>query len=211
MREHRRARAEGDAAADAAAPSRHPQGFPATTWSQAHRARPGPSLRPDRSAAQGPCAAPTGTGGRHNGTSGNPSVRTLNEAMAMRSSVMASGNAVSVPGPLRGRCDDSTGGHCTVTFWRDVMTGRPPPSSMASRAISSSSLSFAYTPAFLGNFLVPKTIDVGAGQRARAGDPDQRDFARPVRDPAQRHGAASLQALVDAHRSGFLSSAAPMC
>ena len=24
------------------------------------------------------------------------------------------------------------------------------------------SLSFAYTPAFLGNFLVPKTIDVGA-------------------------------------------------
>ena len=32
------------------------------------------------------------------------------------------------------------------------------------------SLSFAYTPAFIGNFLVPKTIDVGPDRRARASE-----------------------------------------
>src|SRR5262245_52513637 len=48
MRGYRRAQAEGDAAADAAVPLPPPQGFPATAWSQSHRARPGPSLQPDR-------------------------------------------------------------------------------------------------------------------------------------------------------------------
>ena len=57
------------------------------------------------------------------------------------------------------------GGNYTVTLWRNVMIGRAAALIYGLASYLIFSLSFAYTPAFLGNFLVPKTIDVGAGQR----------------------------------------------
>ena len=71
------------------------------------------------------------------------------------------------PGTLRGRCDDSTGGNCTVTLWRTVMIGRAAALIYGLASYLIFSLSFAYTPAFLGNFLVPKTIDVGPDSAPR--------------------------------------------
>jgi methanethiol S-methyltransferase len=44
-------------------------------------------------------------------------------------------------------------------LWRNVMTGRAAALIYGLTSYLIFSLSFAYTPAFLGNFLVPKTID----------------------------------------------------
>ena len=46
-------------------------------------------------------------------------------------------------------------------LWRNVMTGRAAALIYGLTSYLIFSLSFAYTPAFLGNFLVPKTIDTG--------------------------------------------------
>ena len=67
--------------------------FPAITWLQRRRARPSPSLRPDRPAAPGLCARPAGMAGRPGGFPEIQALRTLNRAIVMRPAMTASGDA----------------------------------------------------------------------------------------------------------------------
>ena len=60
-------------------------------------------------------------------------------------------------------------------------------------------VAFVYAVGFVGNLVVPRTVDHGLDYRSdRSGGVGQRVAARCVRRPAQRHGAAGVQKLVDA-------------
>ena len=161
----------------------------------AQRQRAQPVVTTDLRESERPDAERSHGDAIFSGASGN--------AMALRERGVVPGTPCA-PGTLGGRCDDSTGGNCTVTSGETYMAGRAAALIYGLASYLIFSLSFAYTPAFLGNFLVPKTIDVGPDSAPGSRDSDRRDFAWSVRDPAQRHGAPGLQALVDAHHPGFL-------
>ena len=72
-------------------------------------------------------------------------------------------------------------------------------------------VTFLYLIGFVDEPRRPAVDRLGRGRQRRRGARDRPRAARAVRAPAQRDGAAGLQAGLDAHRAAARSSARPTC